>query len=298
MLAQLYYFNKRYPTVNEEDKMTKTGIFVFIIISVCLLITPAPVLSGEYDIIAQKIEDAFINKKSRPLASQKFKNLTVDQAYEIQTTLVKLRESKGEICMGYRAGLWSPKWQNRFRLDGPVRGYLFKSMLRWPGTIYLKNHARLYIESEIGFRFQKDITKPVDDIKVLKRAVAITFPAIRLADAFYSSMRKLRGVDLIASNDNSRKVLIGKAAKAQDLNAVKVTLFHNGQKIGGGIGSHAGDDQWQALQWVVNDVLAKGGEVKDGDIVITGNLTGPNRVKPGKYVADYGSFGKIEFECK
>ena len=96
--------------------------------------------------------------------------------------------------------------------------------------------------------------------------MAITFPAIGLPDVLYSSMRKLRGVDLIASNDNSSKVLIGKAARAQDLNAVKVTLFHNGQKVSGGVGSHAGDDQWKALQWVVNDVLAKGGEVKNGYI--------------------------------
>jgi 2-keto-4-pentenoate hydratase len=248
--------------VNEEDKMTKRGIFVFIIISVCLLITPAPALSGEYDIIAQEIENAYNNKKSRPLVSQKFKNLTVDQAYEIQTTLVKLRESKGEMCMGYKAGIWSPAWQGRFRLNGPVRGYLFKSMLRWPGTIYLKNHARLLIESEIGYRFQKDITKSVEDIKDLKRAVAITYPAIGLSDFFYSSMRKLRGVDLIATNLNSRKVLIGKAVRAQDLNAVKVTLFHNGQKIADGKGSILGGDQWKNLQWVVKDVFEKGGKVK------------------------------------
>jgi 2-keto-4-pentenoate hydratase len=49
---------------------------------------------------------------------------------------------------------------------------------------------------------------------------------------------------------------------------------------------------------VVNDVLAKGGEIKDGYIVITGSLTKLIPAKPGKYVADYGSFGKIEFEFK
>ena len=56
--------------MNEEDQMTKKRIFVFVIISVCLLMAPAPVLSGEYDIIAQKIEDAYINKKSRPLVTK------------------------------------------------------------------------------------------------------------------------------------------------------------------------------------------------------------------------------------
>ncbi|MHC4133307.1 MAG: 2-keto-4-pentenoate hydratase [Planctomycetota bacterium] len=278
--------------------MTKKEIFVFIIISVFLLMTSAPVLSGEYDIMAQKIADAYINKKPRPLASQKFKDLTEDQAYEIQTTLFKLMESKGEICMGYKAGLWAPAAQKGLGLNGPVWGYLFKSMLRWPGTIYLSNHARLFIEPEIGFRFQKDITKPVDDIKVLKRAVAITYPAIELPDIAYSDMKLLRGSDLIASNVASRKVLIGNAAKVKDLNAVTVKLLHNGQEIASGIGKNAGGDQWKALKWAVNDILAKGGEIKDGYIVITGSLTKFFPAKPGKYVADYGSFGKIEFEFK
>jgi len=284
--------------MNEEEKMTKKGIFVFIIISVFLLMTSASVLSGEYDIIAQKIEDAYINKEPRPLASQKLKDLTADQAHEIQTTLVKLMESKGEICMGYKAGLWATAAQKRFGHDGPVWGTLFKSMLRWPGTIYLSNHARLFIEPEIGFRFQKDIPKPVDDIKVLKKAVAITYPAIELPDIAYSDMKLLRGVDLIASNVAARKVLIGNAAKAKDLNAVTVKLFHNGQEIASGVGKNAGGDQWKALKWIVNDILAKGGEVKDGYIVITGSLTNLIPAKPGKYVVDYGSFGKIEFECK
>jgi 2-keto-4-pentenoate hydratase len=111
-------------------------------------------------------------------------------------------------------------------------------------------------------------------------------------------MKLLRGVDLIASNVASRKVLIGNAAKAKDLNAVTVKLLHNGQEIASGIGKNAGGDQWEALKWVVNDVLAKGGEIKAGYIVITGILTKLTPAKPGKYVADYGSFGKIEFEFK
>jgi len=258
--------------------------------------TFAPALSGEYDIIAQKIEDAYTSKKPRPLISQEFKNLTTDQAYEIQTSFVKLMESKGEMCMGYKAGVWDAPGQKRFGLEGPVNGILLKSMLRWPGKIYLKNHARLFIEPEIGFSFKKDITEPIDDIEVLKRAVAITYPAIELPDIAYSDMKLIRGVDLIASNVAARKVLIGTAAKSKDLNAVTVKLIYNGQEITNGAGSNAGGDQWEALRWVVNDVLARGGEIKDGYIVITGILTKLTPAKPGKYVADYGNFGKIEFE--
>jgi 2-keto-4-pentenoate hydratase len=48
----------------------------------------------------------------------------------------------------------------------------------------------------------------------------------------------------------------------------------------------------------VNHVVGKGGEIKNGDIVITGSLTPMMPVKPGKYLADFGDFGTMEFEYK
>jgi 2-keto-4-pentenoate hydratase len=105
---------------------------------------------------------------------------------------------------------------------------------------------------------------------------------------------------IIATNVAARQVLIGKAlpVNTQDLNAVSVKLFHNGQEIAHGMGKNALGDQWKALQWTVNHVVEKGGEIKNGDIVITGSLTPMMPVKPGKYLADFGDFGTIEFEYK
>jgi 2-keto-4-pentenoate hydratase len=278
--------------------METRRIIVFMMLSICLFMVPALASSATYDEIAQEIDNAFVAKKACPLVSQKIKGLTADQAYEIQTAVVELRENRGEVIMGYKAGGWSPQFQKRFGLKQPIWGTLFKSMLRWPGKIYLKGHVRMFIEPEIGFRFQKDITEPVHDIKTLKRAVAIVYPAIELPDLGFSNMKLFTGVDILASNAGARTVLIGNAARAEDLNAVMVKLLHNDQEITSGIGKNAGGDQWEALRWVVNDVLAKGGKVKDGYIVITGCLTKLLPAKPGKYLVDYGSFGKIEFECK
>ncbi|MBC2743949.1 MAG: hypothetical protein HGJ93_13090 [Desulfosarcina sp.] len=93
-------------------------------------------------------------------------------------------------------------------------------------------------------------------------------------------------------------MLIGDAVWVKDLNAIEVKLFHNGQEIAGGMGKNALGDQWEALKWVVNNVLARGGEIKDGYVVITGCISKLLPAKPGNYVADYGDFGKIEFEFK
>jgi 2-keto-4-pentenoate hydratase len=278
--------------------MIARRIFVLMVFSICLFMIPALGSSAPYYEIAQEINNAYVAKKPCPLVSQKIKGLTVDQAFEIQTAVVELRENKGEMVMGYKAGGWSPQFQKRFGLKQPIWGTLFKSMLRWPGKIYLKGHVRMFIEPEIGFRFQQDITEPVRDIRTLKRAVAIVYPAIELPDLGFADMKSFTGVDILAGNAGARKVLIGNAARVRDLNAVKVTLYHNDKELTKGIGKNAGGDQWEALRWVVNDVLARGGKVKDGYIVVTGCLTKLLPAKPGKYVVDYGDFGKIEFECK
>jgi len=280
--------------------MRNKKLFIFFVLVGWLLLAVSPALGGSYATIAEKIQAAYMAKKPYPLVSQEMMGLTVDEAYEIQSELTKLREEKGEVVMGYKSGLTSAPAQKRFGLNAPVWGTLCKSMLRWPGTLHHKGFARMFIETEIGFRFGKDITQPVQNITSLKKAVAIVFPAIELPDVSYVNMKLIKGTDLIATSAAARKVLIGKAVsfRGMDLNAVKVTLFHNGQEVTSGMGKNALGDQWAALKWTVNDVLARGGKVKDGYIVITGSLGKMIPAKPGKYMADFGDFGKIEFEYK
>ena len=276
----------------------KKLFFLCLILATCLFMATSPAFSAPKDVAAKQIDNAFFAKMPNPLVSQEIEGLTVDQAYEIQDEVVKLREGKGEVVFGYKAGLTSAPAQKKFGAKEAVRGTLFKSMLRWPGRLYKKDFIRMFIETEIGFRFGKDITEPVDDIKSLKKAVSIVFPAIELPDIAFTDMKKIKVTDLIATNVAARKVLIGDAVRVKDLNAVSVKLFHNGQEITSGLGKNALGDQWEALKWVVNDVLTRGGEIKNGYVVITGCISRLLPAKPGKYVADYGDFGKIEFEYK
>lgn len=270
------------------------------ILAVCLFLVYTSVLATPQAMFAQKIEDAFMARKPYPLVSQEMKGLTIDQAYEIQAELARLREAKGEMAMGYKNGLSSAAVQKRFGVTGPIVATLFKSMFRWPGTLYRKNFVIMLIEPEIGFRFGRDITKPIEDIESLKRAVAIVFPAVELPDFAFKDMKQVTGSDIVATNAIARKILVGKAVavRAKDLDAVTVKLFHNGQEITSGVGKNAPGGQWGALKWTVNAALARGGKVKSGDVIITGILTKLIPGKPGKYVADYGDFGRMEFEYK
>jgi len=280
--------------------MRKKKLFTFFIVAGCILMVTTQAFSASYEEIAKKIEACFMARNPYPLVSQEITGLTVDQAYEIQAALMRVREQKGEVRMGYLAGGSSPQFQKRFGLNDAFWANINNSMLRWPGMLHRKHFARMFVETEIGFRFGKDITEPVQDIRSLKRAVAIVFPAIHVLDIAYTDMKSFRGTDLIATNAATRKVLVGKAKSVggRDLNTVRVKLLYDGQEVNSGVGKMAFGDQWQALKWTVNNVLARGCKVKSGYVIITGALGKPVPAKPGKYLADYGEFGKMEFEYK
>ncbi|MCG8687180.1 MAG: hypothetical protein MI892_20040 [Desulfobacterales bacterium] len=276
---------------NVQILLISVSLFVFSVVSA---------LAGPYDTLIEKIDTSFTSVKPYPMVSQEIKNLTIDQAYDIQNSFVKKRTNSGEAVIGYKAGLTAAPAQKKFGVSEPVRGTLLKSMLRWPGTLYKKNYGLLFIETEIGFKFGKDLTEPVKDIESLKKAVDIVFPVIELPDLYYSKIKEVKGLDIIATNVAARQVLIGNAlpVNAHDLNAVNVKLFYNDQEVSSGLGKNALGDQWKALQWTVNNVLKNGTNIKSGYIVITGSLTKMMPVKPGKYLADFGNFGILEFEYK
>jgi 2-keto-4-pentenoate hydratase len=70
------------------------------------------------------------------------------------------------------------------------------------------------------------------------------------------------------------------------------------QEVNRGKGTDALGDQWKAAVWLVNTMVESGWKMEPGHVVITGALGKMIPGRPGKYVADYGGFGKISFEIK
>lgn len=221
-------------------------------------------------------------------------------AYRIQKEYVEKKLATDKLA-GFKAGLTSKGGQKKFGVDEPVAGILFASGQLSDGAIVdSKQFHRLMLETEIGFVIGTKITEKISDIATLQQSIQSVMPVIELPDLGFADMKNLKGVDIIAANVAAKQFIAGqpKAATDIDLNAVTVSLNDQDTVINQGKGTDASGNQWEALRWLVNTMIEQGWTIEPGQILITGALGKMRLGKQGKYIADYGDFGKLTFEIK
>ncbi len=233
-----------------------------------------------------------------PLPSSAIPGLTVNQAYEIQNRLVSKFIKDGAVVAGYKAGLTSPPAQKKFKAPGPVTGVLLEDMRIANGKVLSKLYTKLMLEVEIGYILNQDIKTPTTPQNV-KNMVGAILPAVEVPDLNFATFKGLSFTDIIADNVGARGYLLGKERPIDKVepNTVTGQLFMNEKAMGPAVPARAAlGDQWKALSWALNNVLANGYEIKKGMVVITGSLGKMYPGKPGSYKAVYtGGLDNLEF---
>src|SRR2546421_577188 len=86
------------------------------------------------------------------------RGLTVEEAYELQGEVVRLREQRGETVIGYKVGCTSGPIQAQLGVDGPIFGRLFASGCLHSGVRFsYRRYANLAVEGELAVRLSRDL---------------------------------------------------------------------------------------------------------------------------------------------
>ena len=102
---------------------------------------------------------------------------------------------------------------------------------------------------------------------------------------------------LIAVNSAAAAFVPGEATEwDSDLDNISVVMSRNNERLTEGRATDAMGGQINALCWLINKVLKYGYVLEPGHLLMTGALGGPQAGLAGRYLGDYGSFGRIEFE--
>ena len=241
------------------------------------------------------------NKAFAPI-SPRFKGFNEKTAYMLQDWLVnKLIEMKNAKVIGYKVAFTSPPSQKKFGTDKPAYGVLLDYMKLKEGAVI--DHTKImksFVEVEVGFRFGKDITKPIKDIDTLKAYVDGLFPAIELPAIRFTTLKGVKAADVIADDAGTSYFIAGKVIKVGSVDPAQIEgiLIHNGKVVRKGNAKAVLGSPWNSLLWLVNQVIASGGKIQKGELVITGTMTPLYPLAPGSYSVTYGNLWKVDFMVK
>ena len=224
-------------------------------------------------------------------------DLTVAEAYAIQSRNVERRVAAGGVVRGRKVGLTSRPVQELLGVHEPNFGVLLDDMLVGDGgEIDVTTLVAPRVESELAFVMDADLAGPGVTPAGALAAVAGVLPAVEVVDSRIADWR-IRIADTVADNASSARVVVGGdpvPVSAVDLRLLGVLFSRNGVPIESGAGAAALGDPARCVAWLANALGALGGGLHRGDLVLSGALHRMVPVRAGdRFEARFAHLGSV-----
>jgi 2-keto-4-pentenoate hydratase len=207
--------------------------------------------------------------------------LTMREAQVVQRAFVRRLQRTHGKQVGYKVGLVSREMQQRFGVDGPVRGVLLEKML-------LPNEARIPTNFAVRPILEADLIVVVKDKGIndaesilevaehLKEVVAF----IELPDSFLATNPPPNGALLTAGNVGARLGVMGRRLPVESnaqfvkaLGEMSVTMTdEKGTVLGRERGKVILDHPLNAVLWLMEELHSIGERLRPGDLISLGSI--------------------------
>jgi len=222
----------------------------------------------------------------------------LDEAYAIQAASLA---GIGGRPIGYKIGCTNESAQALLGLDAPFHGRLLADFAQAsPGRLDADAMRIRILEPEIAFRLGRDLPAagaPYDAASV-RPAVAAVMGAVEVVDTRYLDWMTVGAFNLIADNASAGHWVHGPESTdvgAIDYEAHPVALSLNGELRERGVAGNALGSSLNALAWLANELVKRGGMLRAGELVTTGTCTKVIPAAKGDLVsADFGRLGRVE----
>ncbi|MEZ5800586.1 MAG: 2-oxo-hepta-3-ene-1,7-dioic acid hydratase [Nitratireductor sp.] len=237
------------------------------------------------------------------LLSLAFPDMTMDDAYAVQSALVARKRASGRSSIGWKIGLTSRAMQQALNITTPDSGVLLDDMLFANGaTIPAGRFIQPRIEAEIAFIMKSplagdDVTR--EDVLAATSHVA---PSLEILDTRILRVDPVSGkariiTDTISDNAANAGIVLGSERHAVDRFDLRWTgaiLKRDGVVEETGLGAGVLDDPVTGIVWLVKRLAKYGHGLAAGDIVLSGSFIRPVEAPSGSHFeADFGDFGSV-----
>ena len=212
--------------------------------------------------------------------------MTVEDGYRIQRAIMATKVAQGARVIGKKIGLTSRANQVVFGVREPVYGQLLDSGAH-PEQTPVDTAALIQpiIECEVTFVMRRRLEGPGVTAPDVIRATEGIMPSLELGD---SRMRDWIGrataADILADSCGSVGIIVGgelHALRGFDLRYTGMVVEKNGDLIAtGAMGAVMGNPA-QSVAWLANKLAAFELALEEGELVLSGALTGAVQMQAG-----------------
>ena len=253
---------------------------------------------------AKFLFESRLNKFSINNLPDKLTPKTDSDAYLIQEELKLLYLSlKDNISIGKKVGCTSVDGQKQLDISEPFYGNLFSRFYSVePKNISSKKFNKPFMEPEISLRIKEDIdisNAPfsINDINDLFDGFVCSVEIVDFR--FNQTLKEIGALKLIASNGASEFWI--RNSEIFSMNHInfddhEIRIFFNNEIVGQGNVNKVMENPLNSGLWLLNKIAEKGETLLKGQFISTGTCTKAHELTPNtKVTADFGKFGKIEF---
>lgn len=237
------------------------------------------------------------------LISKAHPQITMDDAYAIQSAILTAKLAAGRDVIGWKIGLTSKAMQQALGIDIPDSGILFDDMLFDDGaTVPQGRFIQPRVEAEIAFVMKSalggaDVTRA--DVLTATDCVA---PSLEILDTRVQRKDAQTGApriifDTISDNAANAGIVLGHARHAPDavdLRWVGAIVSRDGAVEETGLGAGVLNDPVESVVWLARRMAQYGQKIEAGQVILSGSFIRPVECPPGSVIAaDFGAFGSV-----
>ena len=253
--------------------------------------------------LAKRLQGAYAERRQIRQFSRDYPDLSIEEAYAVQSAWVRLETARGRVPKGRKIGLTSRAMQMVSGITEPDYGVLFADMYYPEGSdVPMKNFIEPRLEVELAFILGKPLSGPNCSIFDVLSATEYVVPAFEIIDSRLQrvdpdtgSTRKI--IDTISDNAaNGGIVLGGRPVRPHDVDLrwVGAILTKNGVIEETGLAAGVLNHPANGVAWLANKLHPHGVTLQAGEVVLGGSFTRFVMCNAGDtFHADYGPLGSI-----
>ena len=248
---------------------------------------------------AQLLITAESERKPVVQLSKTWPEITIEDAYAIQSEVVRRKVACGARVTGHKIGLTSKAMQQSSQIDEPDYGHLFDYMMLNDGAkVQHANYCVPRAEVEFAFVLGKPLKGPGVGLLDVLRATEYIVPAIEIIDARVQNPRKI--FDTVADNAAAAGIVMGGRPIGPtdvDLRWAGGMMYRNSEIEETGLAAGVLGHPAMGIAWLANKVGRFGTVLEAGHIMLSGSFTRPVWANKGDTLhADFGPMGSVSVQ--